>query len=94
VNDSISRRAALRATTLLGATSLLRVDDALAAVAAPAAAKTPALSAADIAGIEAAMGKKGTYVEPQATHTTPLPRNDLKMTIKGEPVPIPFGFGG
>jgi hypothetical protein len=27
-------------------------------------------------------------------HTTPLPRNDLKVTVKGEAVPIPFGFGG
>ncbi|MFC7667806.1 DUF1259 domain-containing protein [Hymenobacter humi] len=33
-------------------------------------------------------------MEAQATHTTPLPRNDLKVTIKGEPVPIAFGFGG
>lgn len=94
MKQPISRRDALRATALLGATSLLRVDDVLAAVTAPAAAETPALSAADIAAIEAALGKKGTYVEPQATHTTSLPRNDLTMTVKGEPVPIPFGFGG
>jgi hypothetical protein len=56
--------------------------------------KTPALTKEEIAAIEAAMGKKGTYNEGQAVHTTPLPRNDLKVTIKGEPVPIPFGFGG
>ena len=56
--------------------------------------KTPALTAAEIAAIEAALGKKGTYVEAQATHATPLPRNDLRVTIKGEPVPIAFGFGG
>ena len=61
---------------------------------APAAGKTPALTAAEVAAIEAALGKKGTYVAAQATHTTPLPRNDLKVTIKGEPVPISFGFGG
>lgn len=59
-----------------------------------APAKTPALTKEEIAAIEAAMGKKGTYNEAQAVHTTPLPRNDLKVTIKGEPVPIPFGFGG
>jgi hypothetical protein len=59
-----------------------------------APAKTPALTKEEIAAIEAAMGKKGTYNEGQAVHTTPLPRNDLKVTIKGEPVPIPFGFGG
>jgi len=94
MNDSISRRDALRATALLGATSLLRIDDTLAAVSAPAAGKTPALSPADIAAIDAALGKKGTYNEAQATHLVALPRNDLKMKIKGEPVPIPFGFGG
>nr|WP_234997102.1 DUF1259 domain-containing protein [Hymenobacter roseosalivarius] len=33
-------------------------------------------------------------MQAQATHSTPLPRNDLKVTIKGEPVPISFGFGG
>jgi hypothetical protein len=62
--------------------------------ATPAAGKTPALTSAEIAAIEGALGKKGTYVEAQATHTTALPRNDLKITIKGEPVPIAFGFGG
>ncbi|SMC00427.1 protein of unknown function LppY and LpqO [Hymenobacter roseosalivarius DSM 11622] len=60
----------------------------------PPKGKTPPLSAAETGAIEAALGKKGTYVEAQATHTTPLPRNDLKLTIKGEPVPISFGFGG
>ena len=94
MNHTISRRDALRATALLGATSLLNTPDTLAAVAAPIAAQTPALSAADIAAIETALGKKGTYVAAQATHTTPLPRNDLRVTIKGEPVPISFGFGG
>jgi hypothetical protein len=95
MNPFISRREALRATALLSATSLLTGKAAQAAVtSAPAKGKTSALSTADIASIEAALGKKGTYIEAQATHTTPLPRNDLKMRIKGEPVPIPFGFGG
>ncbi|WP_083322149.1 DUF1259 domain-containing protein [Hymenobacter lapidarius] len=94
MNDSISRRDALRATALLGATSLLSLDDTLAAVSAPPKGKTPALSAADQAAIDAALGKKGTYNEAQATHLVGLPRNDLKMKIKGEPVPIAFGFGG
>ena len=56
--------------------------------------KTPPLSPAEIAAIEAALGKKGTYKEAEATHNTSLPRNDLKVTVKGESVPIPFGFGG
>ena len=61
---------------------------------APVAGKTPALSGADQAAIDAALGKKGTYNQAQATHLIALPRNDLKVKIKGEPVPISFGFGG
>jgi hypothetical protein len=38
-------------------------------------------------------GKKGSYVENEGVYTTPLPRNDLQVTIKDEPVPIAFGFG-
>ncbi len=95
-SPTVSRRDALRAAALLGSAALLSGSDALAlpVVLPPPAGKTPALTAAEIAAIEVAMGKKGTYVETQATHTTPLPRNDLKVTIKGEPVPIAFGFGG
>lgn len=58
------------------------------------ALKTPALSAQEQEAIATALGKKGTYNEAQATYTVPLPRNDLKVSIKGEAVPIPFGFGG
>ena len=95
-SPTVTRRDALRAAAILGSAALLSGPEALAAPAAPTppAGKTPALTAAEIAAIEAAMGKKGTYVEAQATHLTPLPRNDLKVTIKGEPVPIAFGFGG
>ncbi len=93
---AVTRRDALRAAAVLGSAALFTGPEALAAPVAPAppAGKTPALTAAEIAAIEAAMGKKGTYVAAQATHTTPLPRNDLKVTIKGEPVPIAFGFSG
>ena len=97
-NSPVSRRDALRAAALLGTTALLSGPDALAAaplpMAANAAGKTPALSPTEIAAIDAAMGKKGTYNEAQATHLIGLPRNDLKVKIKGEPVPISFGFGG
>lgn len=44
--------------------------------------------------IASALGKKGVYNEAQATYNVPLPRNDLQITVKGDPVPIPFGFGG
>ncbi|MBC8138537.1 MAG: DUF1259 domain-containing protein [Fibrella sp.] len=56
--------------------------------------KTPALTAREVAAIEKAIGKKGVVNESQSLYTVPLPRNDLKVSIKGEPVPIPFGFGG
>ncbi|SFQ74481.1 DUF1259 domain-containing protein [Hymenobacter arizonensis] len=91
-DHSFSRRDWLKATALASAPLVLGPVSAFAGATVPG--KTPPLSAADIAAIEAAMGKKGTYVEAQATHSTSLPRNDLKITIKGEPVPIAFGFGG
>lgn len=77
---------------MLAGTTLLNLKNADALPLG--VAKTPALSTDEIAAIEAAIGKKGTYKDAEATYTIPLPRNDLKMTLKGEPVPIPFGFGG
>lgn len=56
--------------------------------------KTPALTQAEMTAIEEALGKKGKYVEAEAVYTVALPRNDLKITVKGEDVPISFGFGG
>src|SRR5215213_4968793 len=58
------------------------------------AGKTPPLTEAEITAIETAIGKKGKYVEAEGVYTIPLPRNDLKISIKGESVPISFGFGG
>lgn len=91
MNTNISRRQALRVTALIGAATALGISELKAT---PLKGKTPALTAAEITAIETAMGKKGSYKEDEATHTTPLPRNDLKITIKGEAVPISFGFGG
>ncbi|HEY9197495.1 MAG TPA: DUF1259 domain-containing protein [Mucilaginibacter sp.] len=89
----MSRRSVLKAGALLAGTGLigLRPTETLAAIAP---AGTPALTLAEIAAIEAAIGKKGSYKDAEATYTIPLPRNDLKVTLKGEPVPISFGFGG
>ena len=56
--------------------------------------KTPPLTSDEMAAIDSAMGKKGTYNEPQATYTVALPRNDLKVTVQGDRIPTPFGFGG
>lgn len=93
-HSCLSRRDWLKTTALATAPVLLGTLSVTGGAAAPAAGKTPALTAAEIVAIEAAIVKKGSYVEAQATHSTPLPRNDLKVTIKGEPVPIAFGFGG
>ncbi|HEY4195404.1 MAG TPA: DUF1259 domain-containing protein [Mucilaginibacter sp.] len=87
-----SRRQALQATAILGTALLLPVQHSQAKTLT--LGNTPALTPDEIAAIETALGKKGSYKEAESLHTTPLPRNDLKMTIKGAPIPIPFGFGG
>ena len=88
-----SRRDFLQNSALLGTAGLIGVSVSESAEAAPHG-KTPPLTAAEMGAIDAAMGKKGTYNEAQATYTVALPRNDLKMSIKGDAIPIPFGFGG
>lgn len=88
---NLTRRQALRATALMSTAAFINIPEA---EATPVKEKTPPLTAAEITAIETALGKKGTYKEAEATHTTPLPRNDLKVTVKGEAVPISFGFGG
>ena len=71
------------------------VSRAAATATATTEGKTPPLSKEAMAALDAALGgKKGTYVENEGVYTTPLPRNDLKVTIKGEAVPIALGFGG
>lgn len=91
--QDFSRRQLLQAAAALGAAGAmtLRAGDH---AEAQRAGKTPAMSAAEMAAVDAAMGKKGTYNEAQATYTVALPRNDLHMHIKGDSIPIPFGFGG
>lgn len=88
----MSRRNLLKGGALLAGASLIGIRTVEAADLN--FGKTPALTPAEIAAIEAAIGKKGTYKDAEQTYTIPLPRNDLKITLKGEPVPIPFGFGG
>ena len=90
--EKFTRREALQATAILGTALLLPVSKIQAMPLPPV--KTPGLTADEIAIIEKAIGKKGSYKEAEAVYTIPLPRNDLKMKIKGEPIPISFGFGG
>lgn len=91
--SALSRRTWLKASALVVGASVIDVKTADASLL-EMAKKTPPLTPHEITSIEAAFGKKGTYKEAEATHTTPLPRNDLKVTLKGETVPVPFGFGG
>ena len=90
--SAFSRRTWLKGSVLIAGATMLDIKTGIASSIHDA--KTPALSAEEISAIEAAMGKKGTYKANEATHTTPLPRNDLKVTVKGDAVPISFGFGG
>jgi Domain of Unknown Function (DUF1259) len=96
--DPLTRRNMLRRTGLLlgGAGALASIRSVNAATATPATdSKTPPLSKPAMAALDAALGgKKGSYVENEGVYTTPLPRNDLEVTIKGQPFPIGFGFGG
>jgi hypothetical protein len=91
-NNQMNRRQALQATALLGTALLLPLEKISASDLSTA--NPPPITPEEIAAIDAALGKKGSYKDAEQVYTTPLPRNDLKMKIKGEPVPIPFGFGG
>jgi len=87
----INRREMLGSIAALGATATLGLTQVKTAALNMT---TPPLTQAEMTAIETAMGKKGKYVEAENTYTVPLPRNDLKVTVKGESVPISFGFGG
>jgi hypothetical protein len=93
----ISRRGLLRtAAASAGVAALVRATAPAAAAVAPPKKgdKTPALTTEEMAAVDTAMGKKGKYVESEATYTMPLPRADLKVSVKGLPVPTGLGFGG
>src|SRR5205814_10230853 len=87
-HDAMARRQLVQPALVLGAAG------AAPASAAERGGKGPRLSTDEMAAVDAPLGKKGTLNEQQGVYTVPLPRNDLKITIHGDPVPIPFGFGG
>src|SRR5215210_7465291 len=96
IMSKISRREAITGILATGA-SVLTLTKAGAAADKNETfqlKKTPALTQEEMTAIETALGKKGKYVEAECVYTVPLPRNDLKVSIKGEAVPISFGFGG
>jgi hypothetical protein len=90
----ISRRQMLSSVVALGVAGAVNIEGFKQVASAQSKSKTPPLTQAEMTAIEAALGKKGKYVEAEAVYTVPLPRNDLKVSIKGEAVPISFGFGG
>ncbi|WP_461130773.1 DUF1259 domain-containing protein [Spirosoma aerophilum] len=90
----MQRRLFLRSAVAASTIPLCGVSDQPDLPAGNLLGKTPALTVTEQEAIATALGKKGTYNEAQATYNVPLPRNDLKVTVKGESVPIPFGFGG
>ena len=99
MSEKLSRRTLLQAATVAGAASAAGLKTAHAQtmaqmVAQSRGASTPPLSPDEMAAIDAAMGKKGSYVAAEATYTVPLPRGDLKVSIRGEGVPTALGFGG
>ena len=99
--EGITRRDVLRFAAL-GAVGAISGKEALAQTMTGKEAisnrhgkmKTPPLTQNEMTAIETSLGKKGKYVEAESVYTVPLPRNDLKVTVKGEAVPISFGFGG
>lgn len=94
MSNNVTRRDLLRAAvaSISGATIVGNSPDAVAT--SPTILKTPPMTAAEMAAVDAALGKKGKYVEPEAVYTVALPRADLKVRIKGDVVPTALGFGG
>lgn len=92
--NNVSRRQLLRAAAALGAAGAVGFKTIEPAEAKPKRGKTPPLMPQDMAALEAALGKKGSYVEEEGVYTIPLPRADLKVSVKGEAVPTALGFGG
>ncbi len=91
MHSNLSRRQVLGGATVVGVAACFGLSPSALAIVQDA---TPALTPVERNAIDAALGKKGSYNEPQATHVVALPRNDLKVTVRGEPTPIPLGFGG
>lgn len=84
----------LRAAAALGAAGAVGFKSIEPADAKAKRGKTPPLMPEGMAALDAALGKKGSYVEAEGVYTVPLPRADLKVSIKGEGVPTALGFGG
>lgn len=92
MDTNLSRRRLLQAGATMGAAGLAGIGSAETLFLA--AQGTPQLTPNEIAEIDEGIGKRGNYNDTQNTHVVQFPRNDLKVTIKGEPVPTALGFAG
>src|SRR5690349_8936884 len=83
-----NRRNLIRAATGLGMANLLahtaHADAGDGDLLPEKTAQPPVLTAAEQSDVEKGIGKKGRWVEAESLYTVPLPRNDLKVSIKGE----------
>jgi hypothetical protein len=91
---TLNRRQLLARAAALGVSAAMPLTLSNDAHAARRERKTPDLTTSEIAAIDAALGKKGKYVDAEAVYTVSLPRADLHVKIKDQPVPTSFGFGG
>jgi hypothetical protein len=94
---NLSRRQLLGAATILGVAGMAGCQPIQAAEVAEITsqqAQTPPLTPEDMAALDTALGKEGSYSEAEGVYNVPLPRNDLEVTIRGEAVPTALGFGG
>ncbi len=92
--NNFTRRQLIRVAAVLGAAGAVGFESTAQAEAKPMRSKTLPMMPQDMAALDAALGKKGNYIEAEGVYTIPLPRGDLKVTIKGEAVPTSLGFGG
>jgi len=88
MDTNFSRRQLIQAGAALGAACLAEFGDAEPWL------QTPGMNSEEIAAIDQGIGKRGNYNEGLGTHVVQFPRNDLKVTLKGEAVPVSLGFGG
>jgi len=90
----VTRRKLLQTVAAASAISTFNLNNIAHAEALPLFAKTPPMTAAEMKAVDDSLGKEGRYVEAEAVYTVALPRNDLKVSIKGDAVPTSLGFGG
>jgi hypothetical protein len=88
--NNFTRRQALQATAVLGTALLLPVNNINAASLPPD--KTPPLTADEMAAIDAALGKKGSYKEAEAGLYNPIATQRPEDEDQGRVRTDPFWF--